>query len=139
MTEVDVLHTVLAGEHAAIYGYGVVGAHLTGTARARARVAYDVHRARREQLVGMLAQRNAPAVPAAAAYALPRPVVTPEDAKVLATELEERLAAVWVDAVGLLTGDLRQFAARTVQDAAVRAATWRGGSVPFPGLGPTAS
>ncbi|MDQ1643251.1 MAG: hypothetical protein QOJ90_2602 [Actinomycetota bacterium] len=139
MTEVDVLQTALAGEHAAIYGYGVVGAHLSGQARARARAAYDVHRARRERLTALLAQRNATPVPAAAAYALPRPVVTAEDAAVLAIDLEERLAAVWVDAVGLLRGELRLFAARTVQDAAVRAATWRGGSVPFPGLGPTVS
>jgi hypothetical protein len=56
------------------------------------------------------------------------------DATLLATELEERLGAVWLDAVGALEGELRELAGRVVQDVAVRAADWRGGSVPFPGL-----
>jgi len=56
------------------------------------------------------------------------------DATSLATELEERLAAVWVDAVADLRDDLRELAAQVLQDVAVRAADWRGGSVPFPGL-----
>lgn len=128
------LQTVLAGEHAAIYGYGVVGAHLRGRARARAQAGYDVHRARRDQLRGLLVERNATPVAAAAGYALPQPVDSTGAATLLATELEERVAAVWVDAVADLTGDLRELAARVVQDAAVRAAAWRGGSVPFPGL-----
>ena len=128
------LQVVLAGEHAAIYGYGVVGAQLRGRARTRAQAGYDAHRARRDQLSGLLVERDATPVAAAAGYALPRPVTTAADATVLATELEERIAAVWVDAVADLQGELRELAARVVQDAAVRAAAWRGGSVPFPGL-----
>ena len=125
---------MLAGEHAASYSYGVVGAHLRGRARARAEAGYDVHRARRDQLRGLLVERDATPVVAAAGYALPRPVRTASDATVSATELEERIAAVWVDAVADLQGELRELAARVVQDAAVRAAAWRGGSAPFPGL-----
>jgi hypothetical protein len=53
---------------------------------------------------------------------------------VLSTVLEERLAAVWADAVGVLTGTLRALAVGGLREAAVRAAGWRGGSVPFPGL-----
>ena len=132
--DVPALQTALAGEHAAIYGYGVVGAQLRGRPRARAEAAYAVHRARRDQLRGLLVERGATPVVAAAAYELPRPVESAGDATLLATELEERLAAVWVDAVGNLGGDLRELAARVLQDAAVRAAGWRGGSVPFPGL-----
>jgi len=128
------LQTVLAGEHAAIYGYGVVGAHLRGRARSRAQAGYDVHRARRDQLRGLLVERETVPVAAAAGYALSRPVDSAGDATLLAIELEERVAAVWVDAVADLTGDLRELAARVVQDAAVRAAAWRGGSVAFPGL-----
>lgn len=132
--EVTALQTALAGEHAAIYGYGVVGAHLRGRARAGAETAYDVHRARRDQLRDLIVERGATPVAAAAAYGLPRPVETAADATLLATELEERLAAVWLDAVAALEGELRELAGRVLQDVAVRAASWRGGSVPFPGL-----
>jgi hypothetical protein len=131
---VNALQTALAGEHAAIYGYGVVGSHLRGTARAKARDAYDVHRARRDQLQQLIVEQRATPVSASAAYRLPRPVRSAADATVLATELEERLAAVWVDAVADLRGELRELAAQVLQDVAVRAAGWRGGSVPFPGL-----
>jgi hypothetical protein len=133
-TAVPVLQSALAGEHAAIYGYGVVGAHLRGAARARARAAYDEHRNRRDQLQQLLVERRATPVAASAAYRLPRPVTTAADATSLATELEERLAAVWVDAVADLRDELRELAAQVLQDVAVRAAEWRGGSVPFPGL-----
>jgi hypothetical protein len=133
-TEVAALQTVLAGEHAAIYGYGVVGAHLRGRAFTRAQLAYDVHRARRDQLRGLVVERKAIPVAAAAGYRLPRPVENAADATLLATELEERLAALWLDAVAALEGDLRELAGRVVQDVAVWAANWRGGSVPFPGL-----
>lgn len=133
---VQALQTVLAGEHAAVYGYGVLGAHLRGREqdRARAQSAYAVHRARRDQLRGLIVERDATPAGAAAGYQLPGPVETADDAIVLATQIEERIAAVWVDAVGDLRGKLRAMAARALQDTAVRAATWRGGSLPFPGL-----
>jgi uncharacterized protein DUF4439 len=134
MSEVGALQQVLAGEHAAIYAYGVIGAHLAGESRRRATTAYDAHRAKRDQVSRLIVDRKAVPVAAAAAYELPRAVSTPADATVLATEVEERLAAVWVEAVGGLRGGLQAFAARAVQEAAVRAAVWRGGSVPFPGL-----
>jgi hypothetical protein len=70
----------------------------------------------------------------AAAYALPRPVDDARDALELVTLLEERLAAVWADAVLELTGDLRERATVGLREAAVAAARWRKGSVPFPGL-----
>jgi hypothetical protein len=76
--------------------------------------------------------------PPAASYALPTPVTTAEQARTLVTLLEERLAAVWADAVADLADpadhDLRRQAAGGLADAAVAASRWRGGSVPFPGL-----
>ncbi len=131
---VDTLQTVLAGEHAAVYGYGVVGARLRSDDRDRAENAITAHRRRRDQLAELVRSRGAEPVPSEAAYALPRPVRDADDAALLATELEERLGAVWADAVASLTGGLRALAARSLQDTAVRAATWRGGSVPFPGI-----
>ena len=138
-TTTSALQAVLAGEHAAVYGYGVVGAHLTGAAQRRAQSAYDVHRVSRDRLEALLRGRKVEPVAAFPSYALPRPVSTAKDAIVLATLLEERMAAVWADAVAELTSDLRALAVRGLGDSAVRAARWRGGSVPFPGLPERAS
>jgi hypothetical protein len=134
-----VLQTLLAAEHAVVYGYGVAGARLRGSARDRAFRGWTAHRARRDDLVARVAGLGGSPVPPEASYALPFPVRTASDARTLATLLEERLAATWADAVADLTGDLRAYAAGGLTDAAVAAARWRGGSVPFPGLPERAS
>lgn len=132
--EVAALQEVLAAEHAVVYGYGVAGARLRGAARARATRGWTAHRARRDALEALVAERGGQPQPPAASYALPSPVRTPADARILLTLLEERLAAVWADAVAALDGDLRRLAAEGLTEAAVAGALWRGGSVPFPGL-----
>ena len=44
MNRIPAFQAVLAGEHAAVYAYGVVGAQLTGTADEKAaRQAYNLH------------------------------------------------------------------------------------------------
>ncbi len=131
---VPVLQAVLAAEHAVVFGYGVAGARLSGVPRRRAQRGYDAHRARRDELAALLVERGAEPEPPAASYALPRPVEDARDAVELLTLLEERLAAVWADAVLELRGDLRGLATAGLRDAAVAAALWRRGSVPFPGL-----
>ena len=133
-TGVAALREVLAAEHAVVYGYGVAGARLVGAGRRRAQRLWESHRARRDQLSGLLAGLGAAPEPAAATYALPEPVESVDDARALATLLEERLAAVWADAVPLLAGELRALAVTGLVDAAVAAARWRGSSVAFPGL-----
>jgi hypothetical protein len=139
VTATRALQSVLAGEHATIYGYGVAGAQLTGAARSRALSAYDSHRARRDELEALIRAQGAQPVAAAASYDLPSAVTSADQAVVLTTGLEERLAAVWADAVAALSGSLRALAVRGLRDAAVSAAQWRGGSVPFPGLPERAS
>jgi len=131
---VRALQDVLAAEHAVVYGYGVAGAYLRGAARDRALRAYDAHRARREELGRVVTRRGGVPVAPAAAYALPHPVDDARGALELVTLLEERLAAVWADAVLDLTGDLRERAVVGLREAAAAAARWRRGSVPFPGL-----
>src|SRR5664279_663452 len=126
-----VLQTVLAGEHAAIYGYGVAGAALAGGQRSRALSEFTSHRIRRDQLEALIRARGGQPVAAAPSYVLPAPVTSAADAVVLATLLEERLAAVWADAVAGLAGDLRALAVGGLRDCAVSAARWRGGSVAF--------
>ncbi len=63
----------LAAEHAAVYGYGVVGGRIADERRDEAREAYDAHVRGATRWSGPCGLGAAP-VAAAAAYALPFPV-----------------------------------------------------------------
>ncbi|MEV4435092.1 ferritin-like domain-containing protein [Streptomyces sp. NPDC049585] len=131
---VTAAQAALAAEHAAVYGYGVVGARIEEERAGDAREAHEAHRARRDALTRAVRGLGAEPVAAAAAYALPFAVPDGAAALRLATELERRLTAVYADLVRAATGDLRGEAAAGLREAAVRAARWDGGSVAFPGL-----
>lgn len=131
---VAALQPALAAEHAVVFGYGVAGARLNVADRERAGSERDRHRARRDELTELITGLGGSPAQTAAAYDLPFPVDSATAARALATLLEERLAAVWADAVLALGGELRTRAVAGLTEAAVAAATWRGGSVPFPGL-----
>lgn len=143
--ELTALQAALAAEHAAVYGYGVVGGRIGEARRTEARAAYDAHRARRDALVREVRGLGADPVAASAAYALPFAVADAPAAVRLAAELEDRVAGVYSDLVRAATGARRGEAAVALREAAVRATRWRGGSVAFPGLaeragkGPAAS
>ncbi|MFE0864758.1 DUF4439 domain-containing protein [Streptomyces rochei] len=132
--ELDALQAALAAEHAAVYGYGVVGGRVGEERRTEARAAYDAHRARRDALTRDVRDLGARPVASAAGYALPFEVPDTASAVRLAAELEERVAGVYSDLVRAVGGDRRTAAAGALREAAVRAARWRGGSVAFPGL-----
>ncbi|MEU5404066.1 ferritin-like domain-containing protein [Streptomyces sp. NPDC005963] len=130
----DAVQAALAAEHAAVYGYGVVGARIDDARRADAVQAHDAHRARRDGLARTV--RDLGGTPAAAApgYALPFPVPDPAAALRLATHLEDRVAGVYSDLVRAANGQLRREAAVALREAAVRSVRWRGTGVAFPGL-----
>ena len=128
------MQAALAAEHAAVYGYGVVGGKIGEDRRSEAQAAYDAHRARRDELARAVRDLGGKPEPAAAAYALPFPVTDAESAVRLAAELEDRVAGVYSDLVRAAEGDRRRAAAEALRDAAVRAVRWRGESVAFPGL-----
>jgi hypothetical protein len=132
--ELAALQAALAAEHAAVYGYGVVGGRIHEGRRAEARAAYDAHRARRDALAREVRDLGAEPVAANAAYALPFPVPDSAAAVRLAAELEERVAGVYSDLVRASGDARRRAAAGALREAAVRAVRWRGGSVAFPGL-----
>ena len=132
--ELRALQAVLAAEHAAVYGYGVVGGRIDDGRRAQVRAAYDAHRARRDALGREVRDLGGKPVAAAAGYALPFPVADPAAAVRLAAVLEDRVAGVYSDLVRACTGGRRAMAAEALREAAVRAVRWRGGSVAFPGL-----
>ncbi|MEU7061216.1 ferritin-like domain-containing protein [Streptomyces sp. NPDC046197] len=128
------VQAALAAEHAAVYGYGVVGGRVDERRRAEAQAAYDAHRARRDALVREVRDLGARPVASAAAYALPFPVPDSAAAVRFAAELEERVAGVYSDLVRATDGGRRREAAGALREAAVRAVRWRGESVAFPGL-----
>jgi hypothetical protein len=115
------LQQALAAENSAVYGYGVAGAHLTGARRAAAVRNWVGHQNARDALTAMLAARGAQPVAAAAVYELPFSVHSAAAAVALVTLLEDRLSAAYLGLVGL-------------DDPALRAATWRRGTLAFPGL-----
>ncbi|MES5817418.1 ferritin-like domain-containing protein [Streptomyces sp. RG80] len=132
--ELTALQAALAAEHAAVYGYGVVGGRIREGRRTEAKAAYDAHRARRDTLVRAVRDLGGKPVAAAAGYALPFPVPDSEAAVRLAGELEERVAGVYSDLVRATVDGRRAMAAEALREAAVRAVRWRGESVAFPGL-----
>ena len=131
---VAALQGALAAENSAVYGYGVAGAHLTGTRRAAAVRNWVAHQNARDTLTAMLAARGAQPAASAAAYTMPFGVHNPAAAVALATVLEDRVSAAYLGLVGLTDPALRAFGARAVRAAALRAATWRGSTLAFPGL-----
>ncbi len=132
--EVAALQAALAAENAAVFGYGVVGAHLAGAQQAAARRDWVAHETGRDAVTAMLVSRHAKPVPAAVAYALPFRVTSARTATALAAYLEDRVTAGYLGLVALTDLGLRRFGARGVQQAALRAAGWRGHSLAFPGL-----
>lgn len=128
------MQAALAAEHAAVYGYGIVGAHLSGQREQRARKAWDAHRASRDRIRDMLRGAGATPTPAAPGYGLPHRVTGTESALRLAIQLEDRTAGAYLELVAAGDGKHRRFAAAATQECAVRAARWRGSPVPLPGL-----
>jgi len=131
---IGALQAALAAEHAAVYGYGVVGANLTGSARATATADWVNHQVARDRLEALLRSRGAQPVAAAVGYQLPVTVRTPAEATALAVIIEDRVATAYLGLVAVTATALRRFGAVQVQAAALRAAAWRGSTVAFPGL-----
>jgi hypothetical protein len=131
---VSVLQAALTAEHAAVYGYGVIGAHLTGSRQSTATSDWVAHQEARDSLEAMLQARGAQPVAAAVAYRLPVQVRTPAQAASLAVLLEERITTAYLGLVAQGTPAVRTFGAQQVQASALRAAYWRGSTVAFPGL-----
>ncbi len=131
---VGALQAALAAEHAAVYGYGVAGAHLSGARQKAAAQDWRIHEASRDALAAMITALGAQPVAAAAAYRLPFRVSSGRDAVSLAAFLEDRVATAYLGVVALTETRLRLFGARAVESAALRAAGWRGRTLAFPGL-----
>jgi hypothetical protein len=131
---VNALQAALQAEQAASYGYGVVGAHLSGQRQSAAAGDWIAHQRARDKLEEMLRSRGAIPAAAAVAYSLPIAVRTGREASSLAVLLEEGIAAAYLSLVALSDPALRELGAQRVRLSALRAARWRGSSTAFPGL-----
>ena len=137
MTPVEGLQAALAAEHAAVHVLAVLGGRISASAQpdeaAAIRAAYDVHRARRDELRGLLAASGEVPVPAAPAYQVD---AHDRDADVLvpvARETEERCAAVYAQVVAATAGADRQWAVEALLDSSVRVLGLGAGPSAYPG------
>lgn len=132
MTVTDSLQQALAIEHQVIYGYGVLGAHLSGrdaitdgpVTQQQAAARLDQHKVLRDRLAALLRSRHQQPTPAAAAYALPFPVTNETEAAHLGQTLERAAAQ---SAYAVIAQATRSSAERRLMIAALaEAATWEG-------------
>jgi len=134
------LQRLLAAEHAAVWGYGVIGGKLPPGQQPAALASDRAHRGRRDALTGLLLTRRVTPAASAASYHLPFPVDEAGAARRLAVHLERGVAATWYAGLAEVTGPaLRRLALAALTDAATRGLQWRltvpgePSTVPFPG------
>jgi hypothetical protein len=130
MTTQQALTAAIEGEDACIYAYGVIGAHVKGAGRRKARKALESHRTWRDL---WQSRSTGPYVPGASAYQLPFTVEDTESARRLAVLIETRMVAVYADLAAATTGDERSDAVAAASECATRSVSWGGPSLAFPG------
>ena len=116
----------VAAEHAAIYGYGVVSAHVMPEQNDLVSEAVAQHRDRREAALSLLKERSVTAPLPAAGYQLPFPVTGPIGAGKLAVQMESDCAVAWRAVMEQSDSEQdRSFALTALTQCAIMAAKWR--------------
>ena len=136
VSAVQALQAALAAEDAAIFGYGVAGAHLSGSRKSAAEQDWTGHNEARDTLTAMISALGAPPAAGQAFYRLPFQVNNAASAAKLAAYLEEGVTRAYLGMVAVSDQRLRTFGALAMQNSAERAAFWRGTTEAFPGLSP---
>ena len=126
------LVALTAGEHAAVFAYGVVAARVRRPDRAAAHDGWAWHRSRRDLLEERLLAAGVTPPAAAPAYDVGTPPATAAAATLAAT-VEDRLAALLLRAVAETDGDDRRLAAEGLVTVARRSARWTGRGQALPG------
>lgn len=137
MTPLEALQQTLAGEHAAVYVYGVLAGRVSTfdepTLAGRLSTAYTTHRGRRDQLVAMVRAADGDPVAADVSYRLVGPSRTTAQLTAGALGTEQRCADVYAAMVASASLVNRQWAIAALTDAAVRQLTFGGRPSDFPG------
>ncbi|WP_046472103.1 ferritin-like domain-containing protein [Allosalinactinospora lopnorensis] len=132
-TDTGALQNALRAEHAAVYGYGFIGAHSEGDLREHSYHCLDEHRAQRDTLRTELVRLNASPAVSKSAYELPDS--TDQSAlDAFAAKLEERTARGYLQMAAAEDTSLRDLATRSLQEATVRGLTWGAELSPLPGF-----
>lgn len=126
MSQLAALKEALAAEQAVVYGYGVVGAHLSGKDRQLATSRLLVHERLRDELAALITSLGAVPPAALPAYRLPSPVADAASARTLAAQLETGAAgAAWdLASATAARSTARGLAVSWLTDAAVTATHW---------------
>ena len=133
-TAVSALQAALAAENAAIFGYGVAGAHLTGNSLAAAEQDWTTHNEARDTLAAMIRRLGAAPTATQAFYQLPfRGARRGQRDGARGLPRRRRDQGLSRPRRGQRPA-LRRFGALAMQVAAQRAAFWRGSTQAFPGL-----
>lgn len=120
------LYDALAGEHATIWGYGIVSAHSTPDDNWLVSEAIAGHRDQREALLHMLAAQQVQPPLAAPGYQLPSVVNDPDAAAALAVQMENDSAVAWRAVLEQSSSQQdRTYAVQALTRSAVLAARWR--------------
>jgi rubrerythrin len=138
VTPLESVQRTLAGEHAAVYVYGVLGGRASASGAPDlwelVTSAYTTHRGRRDQLTAMVRALDEQPVAAEVSYALPNTARSSKQIRSAALELEEASAARYAEMVGNTAQANRQWAIEALTDAAVRALALGGEAEAFPGV-----
>jgi hypothetical protein len=137
MTPLEAEQATLAGEHAAIYLFGVLGAQASQSRQpalyARLLDAFHTHRKRRDQLTTTIAAAGADPVPAEVSYDLPAAMATAAELNDAALQVERRIARTYGQLIESTAGAERRWALVALDDSAVRQLEFRGTPEMFPG------
>ena len=120
------LFDALAAEHAAIYGYGLVSAHVMPDDNELVSESLAQHRDRRESVLALMNDRSLKAPMPAAGYQLPMVVNNATNAAKLAVRMEGDCAVAWRAVLEQTDSDQdRAFGTNALTQCAVLAARWR--------------
>jgi hypothetical protein len=138
VTPVEAMQEALAGEHAAVYVYGVLGGRVSDSRSPvlaqQLASAYAAHRGRRDQLTTLVRRAGGDPVAADLSYRVPNPATTEAQLRAAARTVEQRCAAVYADMVGSTSRADRAYAVAALSDTAVRGLTFGARPTPYPGV-----
>ena len=138
MTPVEALQKALAGEHAAVHLFGLLGAQSSKSRQPilfrQLNAAYGAHRTARDQLTVLITAKGSDPVAAEVSYDVPGPVATPAEVVAVALTIERRLTSIHGELVANTSGSDRRWAIRALDAGALRELTFGAQPEHFPGL-----
>lgn len=138
MTPVQALQKALAGEHAAVHLYGLLGAQSSKSRQptlfAQLTDAYEAHRAARDQLTVLVSSKGTDPVAAGTDYAAPGPTSSARQIESVARTIERRVTRTYGELVANTAGTDRGWAITALDASALRALAFGAAPSNFPGL-----